>query len=79
MPLTNLAPMLYTAGMIDKTFLQTGKRPVKGSAKPGASDLAYWLSRPAEERLAAVETLRRQYYGRNGTRLRRVVSVSERS
>ena len=26
-------------------------------------DLAYWLSRPPEERIAAVEILRRQHHG----------------
>ncbi len=27
-------------------------------------DLAFWLSRPAEERILTVEYLRRQYHGR---------------
>lgn len=30
-----------------------------------AEDVAYWLSRPVEERLAAVEALRRDYYGKD--------------
>jgi len=29
-------------------------------------DLAYWLSRSPEERISAVEILRRQYYGSAG-------------
>jgi len=37
-------------------------------------DLAYWLSRPAEERVAAVDYLRKQYFGTMG-RLKRVVRV----
>lgn len=37
-------------------------------------DLAYWLSRPAEERLEAVEILRRRYYG-TLPRMERVVVV----
>ena len=36
--------------------------------------LAYWLSRPPEERIAAVEFLRRQFHG-PGARLRRVHRV----
>jgi hypothetical protein len=32
-----------------------------------AERVAYWLSRPAEERLAAIETLRRAWYGENYT------------
>ncbi len=36
--------------------------------------LAYWLSRPPEERVAAVEFLRRQFIG-PGVRLRRVHRV----
>ena len=37
-------------------------------------DLAYWLSRPAAERIAAVEFLRQQCYG-SGHRLQRVVRI----
>ncbi len=41
-------------------------------------DLEYWLSRSPEERLAAVELLRRQYHGRL-PRLRRVARVLQRA
>lgn len=41
-------------------------------------DLAYWLSRPPEERVAAVDALRRQYYG-SVPRLQRTVQVIERT
>ena len=37
-------------------------------------NLQYWLTRPPEERLAAVDSLRAQIYGDN-IRLKRVVSV----
>ena len=37
-------------------------------------NLKYWLSRPPEERLAAVDTLRREYYG-DSPRLQRVARV----
>ena len=37
-------------------------------------DLAYWLSKTPEERVAAVDYLRRQYYG-NAARLQRVARV----
>ena len=40
--------------------------------------LTFWLSRPPEERIAAVEFLRRQVDG-SGARLRRVHRVVERS
>jgi len=40
-------------------------------------DLKYWLGRPAEDRLAAVEILRKQIYG-NSARLRRVARVIQR-
>jgi hypothetical protein len=42
--------------------------------RPG---LRYWLSRPAEERLAAVEFLRRQFHGPDA-RLRRVHRLLDR-
>jgi hypothetical protein len=41
------------------------------------NDLEFWLSRPPEERVSAVEILRRQYYG-NTARLQRVVRVFQR-
>lgn len=41
------------------------------------NDLAYWRSKSSEERIAAVEYLRRQYYG-NTARLQRTVRVIER-
>jgi hypothetical protein len=34
-----------------------------GSFSEIRQNLEYWLSRPPEERLAAVDALRRQYYG----------------
>jgi len=40
-------------------------------------DLEYWLSRPPEERLAAVDALRCEYYG-DSHRLRRVARVVSR-
>ena len=41
-------------------------------------NLEYWLSRPPEERLAAVDDLRRQYYG-DSHRLQRVVEVIQQA
>ena len=40
-------------------------------------NLAYWLSRPPEERIAAVECLRQQYYG-SSARLQRIARVIQR-
>ena len=37
-------------------------------------DLAYWLSKPPEERVAAVDFLRRQYHG-NTARLQRSARI----
>ncbi len=42
-------------------------------------DLDYWLSKTVEERLAAVEFLRRQCYGSTTPRLQRVARVVKRS
>ncbi len=41
-------------------------------------DLAYWLSRPPAERLAAVDALRKLYRG-NSARLQRVARVVEQT
>jgi hypothetical protein len=40
-------------------------------------NLRYWLSRPPEERLAAVDALRREFYG-DSQRLQRVARVISR-
>jgi hypothetical protein len=40
-------------------------------------DLAYWLSKTPEERVATVDYLRTQYYG-NAARLQRVARVVQR-
>ena len=58
-----------------KKIVRKGKLQDLDSAK---EDLEYWLSRPPEERIAAVEFLRRQWYG-NTERLQRVVRVIKRS
>jgi hypothetical protein len=42
-----------------------------------ANDLAYWLTKTPEERIAAVDHLRRQYYG-SGARLERTARVIQR-
>ena len=41
------------------------------------ADLDYWLSKSPAERVAAVDDLRRQYYG-NAARLQRVARVIQR-
>ena len=41
-------------------------------------DLAYWLSRPPDERVATVDYLRRQYHG-NTARLQRSARAIQRA
>jgi hypothetical protein len=43
----------------------------------GKDDLQYWLSKSSEERIAAVEFLRKQYYG-DSAGLQRTVRVIKR-
>jgi hypothetical protein len=59
--------------MIQKTVK---KRPLQDAAST-QEELAYWLSKTPEERVAAVDYLRRQYYG-NTARLQRVARVVQR-
>ncbi len=42
------------------------------------ADLDYWLSRPPEERVAAVDLLRARFYGPGPHRLQRVARVLQR-
>ena len=51
------------------------KRNLKSSTDK--DDLEYWLSRSPEERVSAVEFLRRQYHG-SSARLQRSVRVIQR-
>jgi hypothetical protein len=52
------------------------KRKLRDNSQ--SEDLAYWLNRPYEERISAVEILRRQFYG-SSERLQRVSRVVERT
>jgi hypothetical protein len=60
--------------MIQKTAT---KISLKESSN-GIRDLAYWLSRPPDERVAAVDYLRRQLHG-SSTRLQRSARVIQRT
>jgi len=48
------------------------------SRQSAKEDLIYWLSRPAFERVAAVDYLRNQYY-KHTERLQRVIRVIQRT
>ena len=57
-------------------------KKVKRSGE-AAADLAYWLSRPMAERIAAVEVLRQQAFGEKAPRdaeqrLQRVCRITQR-
>lgn len=58
------------------------KKAVTKNRSAGFSEieqnLEYWLSKSPEERIEAVEILRRQMYG-NTTRLQRVARIIQRS
>jgi len=60
--------------MIEKTVTI---KNLNDSGQAG-SDLEYWLSKTPEERISAVEILRRQYYG-NPERLQRTVRIIQQS
>ena len=51
------------------------KRNLKDNSQ--LEDLAFWLSQPPDERISAVELLRRQYHG-SSERLQRVARVIQR-
>jgi hypothetical protein len=62
--------------MIEKTI--TKQHLTEHKLKSIADNLAYWLTKTAEERIAAVEYLRRQYHG-STARLQRSARVIHRS
>lgn len=59
--------------MIKKVVFKTGLHRKEAAA----ADLQYWLGRPPVERLAAVDYLRKQFYG-TSARLQRIARVVER-
>lgn len=65
--------MLYAKTMMQKVVT---KRTLNDDQRQ--HDLAYWLSRPASERLAAVDQLRQLYYGRL-PRLQRTARVVQQT
>ena len=60
--------------MIEKVVTKFGL----GDSATSQTDLAYWLKKTPEERVAAVDYLRRQSYGTTA-RLQRVARVIQRS
>jgi hypothetical protein len=50
----------------------------KTTQQDEGNDLAYWLTRTPEERLSALEFLRKQHYDGPEPRLQRVLTVIER-
>jgi len=74
--------MLVTDGIYGQAGAGVIKKVVKKRSSKKANEirenLEYWLSKTPEERIEAVEILRRQRYG--GTaRLQRVIRVSKQS
>gem|GEM_PF-1055464 len=66
---------------LSRTGRDIAREARKGSLQELQSaqqDLSYWLSRPVEERVAAVEYLRRQRYG-SAAGLQRVARVVQRA
>ena len=60
--------------MIEKVMTKTDLQ----EPQHGRADLSYWLKKTPEERVSAVEDLRRQYYG-SALRLQRVARVIQRT
>ena len=59
--------------MIEKIVVKLALAATAGAR----NDLEYWRGKTPAERVAAVEFLRRQYYG-NTARLQRVVNIIQR-
>jgi len=66
-------------GIIDFMIRKTVQKHRLDRDSEIRQNLEYWLSRPPEERIEAVEILRKQIYGEDTPRLRRVVRIIKRS
>ncbi|MFT3852827.1 MAG: hypothetical protein QM733_08835 [Ilumatobacteraceae bacterium] len=69
---------------IDRPVRKIATVIIRRSLHDPDDELAYWLSRPVEERIAAVEVLRRRVFGisddtATGSRLQRVCRVVRRA
>ena len=71
--------MLYTADVSEPFRLKRSIAIVTREDHDGRTESRrYWATRPAAERLAAVEFLRQQIHG-TGARLQRILRVTERT
>ena len=59
-------------------LLKTVVKKCKLSETSVKDDLNYWLSKSPDERISAVEVLRRQHYA-NTPRLRKIVRITKRA
>ena len=59
-------------------FRLVKKITFKGKIKDAPDDYDYWKTRPHEERIAAVEFLRKLHYGETTPRLQRVYRIVKR-
>ena len=60
------------------TIMKVVRKTNLHNPESAKEDISYWLSRPAEERIAAVDYLREQYYG-STERLQRIARVIQRA
>jgi hypothetical protein len=60
-------------------LLKTVVKKYKLSTTSVKDDLNYWLSKSPDERISAVEILRRQHYATSTPRLRRIARITKRA
>ena len=60
-------------------LLKTVVKKYKLSETSVKDDLNYWLSKSPDERISAVEILRRQQYATSTPRLRRIARITKRA
>lgn len=70
--------IFYLTSLMDFKFDKTVIKKFKLGEEP--KDYEYWLSQSPEKRIAAIELLRKEYYGEDAfkSRLQRVYRIVER-
>lgn len=57
--------MIYILSLDHFMMKDQTVRIIKNSAKPDTDDISFWMNKTAEERIAAIEEMRKDFWGEN--------------
>lgn len=57
--------IIYILSMGQSMIKDQTVRIIKNATEPGTCDIIFWMNKTAEERIAAIEEMRKDYWGEN--------------